>query len=322
MKFSGAGISVASTVVGSPTSITASVTITGGAATGPRDVTVTNPGKVTATCTGCFSINARPTVSSAAPGSRPQGASHQAVTVTGTAFQPGATATVSGTGVTVHSTSFVSATALTLDVSVDATAATGNRTISVVNPDGGTSTGSATFAVNALPTATSVSPVNVRRGATTNVQPCRLGVLLDVRVRRSRLLRPGHHRQHRDPYVGDEAHGQRHRGGRRAAGQRSLVVTNPDGGSATCANCVNVVADPQVAGVAPASAGQGVSARVVVVTGSGFAPGATAKFSSTGITVNSVTVTSPSSITLTVTVTGAAAVGAATSRSPTPIPEP
>ena len=170
VKFSGAGISVASTVVGSPTSITASVTITGGAATGPRDVTViTNPGKVTATCTGCFSINARPTVSSATPSSRPQGASHQAVTVTGTAFQPGATATVSGTGVTVHSTSFVSATALTLDVSVDATAATGNRTISVVNPDGGTSTGTATFAVNALPTATSVSPVNVRRGATTNV---------------------------------------------------------------------------------------------------------------------------------------------------------
>ena len=91
VKFSGTGVTIASTTVNSPTSITLSVAVGGSAAVGARDVTVTNPGPVTATCSGCFTINAKPTVATASPSSRPQGASHQTVVITGTNFQPGAT---------------------------------------------------------------------------------------------------------------------------------------------------------------------------------------------------------------------------------------
>ena len=88
-----------------------------------------------------------------------------------------------------------------------------------------------------------------------------------------------------------------------------MSITNPDGGTAGCANCLTVIADPQVVNVSPSSFAQGVTRQVIVVTGSGFEPGATAKFTPAGVTVNSVAVTSSSSLSIEVTIGGAAAVG-------------
>ena len=122
VKFSGTGVTVVSATVVSPTTLQLSVTIGVAAAVGNRDVTVTNPSKATAVCGGCFAVAARPTLTTLAPDTRPQGAAHAIIAVTGTGFQTGATIAVSGTGVTVHSVSFLDATRLDLDVSVDATA--------------------------------------------------------------------------------------------------------------------------------------------------------------------------------------------------------
>ena len=60
MTFSGSGITVHSTTFGSATSLTANVTIDAGAATGARDITVTNPDTGTGTGTGVFSVSDTP----------------------------------------------------------------------------------------------------------------------------------------------------------------------------------------------------------------------------------------------------------------------
>ena len=75
----------------------------------------------------CFTVNARPAVTAVAPASRPRGATHATIEVSGSGFQPGATASFSGTGVTVHGATVSDPTRLTLDVSVDTGAATGGR---------------------------------------------------------------------------------------------------------------------------------------------------------------------------------------------------
>ena len=311
VKFSGTGVTIASTTVSSPSSITLSVAVSGTAAVGARNLTVTNPGAVTATCTGCFTINAKPTVSTASPSSRPQGASHQAVVITGTNFQPGATATISGSGVTVHSTTFVDPAHVSLDVSVDLAAAIGNRNVVIANPDGGTATGVSDFAVNVLPTVTSVSPTNARRGQTSNISILGSGFAAtfvtgggvvsfgpDITV--NSVTRNSATKLTANVTIGSGA----------TTGARSVSITNPDGGTAGCAGCLTVIADPQVVNVSPSSFAQGVIRQVITVTGSGFGPGATAKFTPAGVTVNSVTVTSSSSLSIEVTVGGAAAVGA------------
>src|SRR5206468_2324157 len=67
--FSGAGITVNATSVVSSTQLTATVTIAATAATGARNVTVTNPDSGSSTGTGVFSVTAGPTVTSASPSS-------------------------------------------------------------------------------------------------------------------------------------------------------------------------------------------------------------------------------------------------------------
>jgi hypothetical protein len=89
------------------------------------------------------------------------------VTLTGSGFVPTTVVSFSGTGVTVKSRTYVSETQLTLMVSVDATAAVGDRTVTVTNPDGGVATRAAAFMVTPAPTISTVSPSSLRRGQTT-----------------------------------------------------------------------------------------------------------------------------------------------------------
>src|SRR5262245_17843984 len=75
-----------------------------------------------------------PTISSLTPSNGAQGAG-LAVTVTGTNFQPGATAAF-GADITVTSTTVISTTQVSVALAVAATAATGPRDVTVTNPDG------------------------------------------------------------------------------------------------------------------------------------------------------------------------------------------
>lgn len=75
-----------------------------------------------------------PTVSAIDPTTATRGSTGD-ITVTGTDFVDGATATFSGTGVTVNSTTFVSSTELTANLTVAADAALTARNVTVTNPD-------------------------------------------------------------------------------------------------------------------------------------------------------------------------------------------
>ncbi len=93
-----------------------------------------------------------PTVTSATPNSRGQGAVNQNITIVGTEFVNGAVASFSGSGITVNSTTFVSSTSLTANINIAYGAATGIRNVTVTNPDMKSGTQSGGFTVLAGPT--------------------------------------------------------------------------------------------------------------------------------------------------------------------------
>jgi hypothetical protein len=166
--FSGSGITVNSTTFVSSTSLTANITVAGSATTGAGNVTVTNPDAGNGSCAGCFSVNTGPTVSSASPSSRGQGASSQSITITGTGFVSGAAVAFSASGITVNSTTFVSSTSLTANITVAGSATTGAGNVTVTNPDAGNGSCSSCFTVNAAPTIT--FPTSSSKQTVTNGQ--------------------------------------------------------------------------------------------------------------------------------------------------------
>jgi hypothetical protein len=143
-KFAPAGVNVSSVTVNGPTSLSIDVTIGAAAAIGPRNLTISNANTGTTTCTGCFTIAAKPTITALTPGTLPRGSSAQTVLVSGSGFQPGAAVSFSGTGVTA-SVVDATPTTLTLSVTVAANAATTSRSVTVTNPDGGTVTKGTAF---------------------------------------------------------------------------------------------------------------------------------------------------------------------------------
>jgi hypothetical protein len=235
---SGTGVSVSNVTVVNATSITLKLTVTSGAATGARDLTVTNADGGTGTKTGALTVNAGPTVTSLAPNSLGQGATNATVVVTGTNFVATPTVTFSGAGVTASSVTRDSATQLTLTVTVTSGAATGARDITVTNPDGGVVTKSGAFTVNAAPTFSSISPSSVARGqsnlavtingsgfqSTPTVTVSGTGVTVTSVNRTSAT----------------QLTAQLSATSGATSGPRNLVITNPDKGSVTATNAVTV----------------------------------------------------------------------------------
>ena len=152
VSFAAAGVTVEQVVYNSPTSLTAQISVSASAATGPGNVTVTNPDGDQATGPNVFTINPAPSVTSTTPSSAKQGAYQVNVAVNGANFESNATVAFSNAAITVNSTQYVSSTALTANITITRTAATGAGDVTVSNPDGTTSTGSGVFTVNPLET--------------------------------------------------------------------------------------------------------------------------------------------------------------------------
>jgi alpha-tubulin suppressor-like RCC1 family protein len=182
-----------------------------------------------------------PTVTSAAPNSRGQGAPHQSITITGTNFVNGAVADF-GSGITVHSTSYTNPTRLSADISVTEIAAIGSRTVKVTNPDGSSASCAACFDVGAGPTVTSADPNSLAQATPDQA----------VVVSGSNFVAgPG--------LVVSFGNGITVLGltfidantleavvtvaGDAAVGPRDVTVTNPDGGRSTCVGCLAVTAN-------------------------------------------------------------------------------
>ncbi len=138
---------------------------------GGTDVTVTTPSG-SATCTGCLTVNAKPTVTSAnsalasGPAFLGLGAKTREVIVTGTNFQPGARVSIPGANVT--SASYISSTQIEVLVSPQAATTVGATSVTVTNPDVGRETCTC-FSFVAPPVVTGMSPSTLHRGTTVDV---------------------------------------------------------------------------------------------------------------------------------------------------------
>lgn len=287
-----------------PTHLTINVSVGTNATLGAHDVRVTRPsGGGSATCAGCFTINPKPTITTVVPSSASQGATKD-VLISGTGLAPGALVSFGGSGITVNSVSG-SGTALTVNLSIDAGAAAGARTLTVTNPDGGSATKTSAFTVNARPTITSVVPANRAQGVAANVvingtgYAAGVSASFGVGVTVTSVTRNSAAKLTAHVVVGPAA----------LVGTRDVTVTNADGGSVTCFGCFSVNAAPTIATISPDSRAAGATQQSITVTGSGFQTGVTALIPGGGVTVNSTTLNDPNTLTLVVTVGGGATAG-------------
>lgn len=310
VRVSGTGVAVSSATVTSAMTIDVQLSVGGSAPLGVRDVTVTNPDGAALTCGGCFTVSAKPTVASVTPSRRSLGLAHIPLTVSGTGFQPGATASFGGAGgVTIHRVDVVDATTMVLDVSTGG-GGPGGRPLTVVNPDGGRATKAAAITISNPPTLTSVTPSHVRRGRSATVVLNGTNLAADFvagggtvsfgpNVTVSSVVRNSASKLTTTVVVEPGAE----------AGPRTVSLVDPVGGVAECERCFTIVADPQVGGLAPSTLARGAMAQTVTISGAGFAPGASVWFSGSGVTVGAMSVLDAGTLTASVTVGASAALG-------------
>ena len=155
------------------------------------------------------------------------------VTLTGLNFQPGAVVSF-GEGVAVDSTRFINSTTLSVTISIDASATTGTRTITVTNPDGQSGSLVGVFQVGRVPIVTGVNPSTLGAGNNQAIQI--FGVNFSpgafvafsgsgVTVVTGSIV-----------VVDENTINLQINVSIGATGQRSVTVTNPDGGTGTLAN--------------------------------------------------------------------------------------
>lgn len=170
----------------------------------------------------------------AQPSVRGRGATSSSVTVYGTGFTSG-TAVSFGSGVTVSKLAVNSSTTAVATVSVSSTAALGDR--DVVATSGGTvSRCTGCFTISPAPAPSSLDTATIAAGTTVNTSVRGSGFTAGARIAVSgagvsspvTLFVPG-----RLDVAFTTA-------STASAGQRTLTVTNPDGGQGRCTGCLTV----------------------------------------------------------------------------------
>jgi 6-phosphogluconolactonase (cycloisomerase 2 family) len=301
---SGDGVTVMNVTVSDATSASASLDIAAGAALGSRDVTVaTASGTSTAVP---FVVNPPPpTIATVLPSAGVRGTT-RSVSITGTDFVTGATTVVvSGGGVTVRNVTVGSATQLTADVTIDTTAAIGDRELTVSTAGG--ASGSVAFSIEPQPpTISSLSPAT---GVTnTVVEETLKGTNF---VPGATVLVSGGGVTVTDVAVVDDSTitARFTLAGDATLGARTVTVMTTGGTSSGATFTVNPPA-AATASITPSSGPRG-SAVSVSITGSNFVSGATSvAVAGTGVVVSNVVVTSSTLLTATFTIDTAAALGA------------
>ncbi|MBV8960543.1 MAG: IPT/TIG domain-containing protein, partial [Actinobacteria bacterium] len=316
------GLTLSNVRVTDSSHITVTVGVASGAAPGPRNVTVTNPDGGSGSCTGCFTVDPGPTVStvrnSNGGNSLNPGDTAQTLTIKGANFQTGpggVKVTFSGSG--VHFTGEPTATAsdpntITLTgVSVDANAPTGARNVTVTNVgNGGVGSCTGCFSVGPAPTVSSVSPSSKGAGTsqTLTIKGTNFNSSSVVTFSNSGITKQGPEAVTAPDTITVPVTVA----GNATPGTGNVTVTNttPTAGSGTCTGCFTVNPAPTVTGANPSSVKQ-TATQNVLINGTGFQPGAAVGFSpATGITVNSTTFNSATSLTTNITVASDAPTGA------------
>ena len=296
------GITVSGVTVVNATQITATLTISGTAATGTNNMTVTTAG---GTGNGVpFTVNPpAPTLTAVSPNSGTQGAT-LSVTLTGANFATGATVSPGNSGITVSNVTVASATQITATFTISGTAATGINNVTVTTA-GGTSNGGPFTVTPPAPTLTTVSPNSGAQGTAVSV------TLTGTNFVSGTTVNPGSSGitvSNLTVVSATQITATFTISGTAATGASSVTATTAGGTSNGVPFTVTPPA-PTLTTVSPNSGAQG-TAVAVTLTGTSFVSGATVNPGSSGITVSNVTVSSATQITATFTISGTAATGA------------
>jgi peptidoglycan/xylan/chitin deacetylase (PgdA/CDA1 family) len=246
------------------------------------------------------------TVASVTPSGLGQGSS-RVLTVVGSGFQSGASATVSGSGVTVTGTVVQSATLMAVSVSVATNASVGTRNLIVSLPGTFDAGCTGCLRVNAAPTASKATPASLGQGAVSQVVKITgtgfaAGATVNLGASVTAVVTSVSSTSiSATVSVAEDA----------TTGARSIVVTNADGGTATCVGCFTVVAGPKATGVSPSSLRRGTT-TTISVTGTGFDSSVKVALSGSGLTLQSLSVKSATSLTVQVKVNKQATLGGRT----------
>jgi hypothetical protein len=122
------------------TTLKFTATVASSASSASHDLIVTNSDSSSATCIGCLSVTALPSVTSRSPNHLAHPASGSltsAVVLLGSGFEAGAKVTSANPGMTVKVTSVDSSTQITLSVKLTSAATAGAKMITLKNPDKG-----------------------------------------------------------------------------------------------------------------------------------------------------------------------------------------
>ncbi len=282
---SGATVSIGGAAATNPNVVnsTTMTATTAAHAAGAVNVVVTNTDGQSGTRTNGYTYNPAPAVSSILPTSGTT-AGGTSVTITGTGFLSGATATIGGTAATnpnvVNSTTMTATTAAHTAGAVN---------VVVTNTDGqnGTLTNGYTYtSPNPAPTVSSILPTSGPAAGGTSVTITGTGFLSGATASIGGVATTNPNVVNSTTMTATTA--------ARAAGTVNVVVTNTDGQSGTLTNGYTYNPAPTVSSVAP-NAGSINGGTSVTITGTGFVSGASVSFGGTAATnpsvVNSTTMT-------------------------------
>jgi hypothetical protein len=312
----GAGITVNSVTVNSATSLTANVSIAAGAATGARNLTVTTGAEVV-NLSNAFTVTAgTPVITLVNPNSGQQGSVNMAVAVTGlyTNFVQGTTAVSFGSGITVSNVNVTGPTQLSAQVTIDSTAAIGNRTVTATTGAEVVNLSNAFTVTAGTPVITLVNPNSGPQGSVnmavtvtgqyTNFAQGTTVVSFGSGITVSNVNVTGPTQLSAQLTIDSLA----------AIGNRTVTATT-GAEVVTLLNGFSVSAgNPVITLVAPASAQQGASSLSVAVTGQNthWVQGTTTVSFGAGVNVTNVNVTGPTSLNALISVDSTAATGSRT----------
>ncbi len=311
LSVSGTGVSISNTTIVSSTELVTQLVVAANAAAGPRNVTVTAGGRTSSAVVFTLAVAPAVTVTGVSPANLAAGLSGT-LTIAGRNFVTGAQVSFSGAGVTVTGTQ-ITPTAITVKITIDRTAASGLRTLTVVQ---GSSSGSTTFTVTpAGPLVTSVTPAFGTSGTTVTITLTGSGFVSGATIVPSGAgITVG-----RTTVVSaTQITAQLSLGG--ATGPRTFHVVLSSAPYLVTSAPVNFTVNPPtpaITALTPPSAALGASVDVTLI-GRNFATGATVAISGSGFSVTNVVVVNQTKITATLRLTATTAVGGRTITVTTP----
>lgn len=283
--FSGSGLTVGP-CAGSTTQIVCDTDVAPDAALTNRTLTITSAGEdPTVVNSPTLGVNAAPTIT-ALTDTLGQGATDHPVEFDGTGYVTGAT--IASDGLTADACT-ASASGVDCVVDLAGDAATGPRTMTIINGDYGRPVCDATvceLTVNAAPTVSAIAPDEVARGAATElvVTGEHLAATTDLTLGNGITVAPGGtvNAEGTELTVSVTVANDAPLTGRRA------TVVNDDGGRSVSEPLLDVLAPPQLTSISPTHIGQGADDATIRVIGVGLSDVATVSFG-TGVTTASVT---------------------------------